>query len=155
MTTLRVSIPQQIVEVIHEGKPIWAASVSTSRYGTGSEEGSYKTPLGRFTIAEKIGHGAPTGMIFKARIPTGQIWTPDQELSDDLILTRILWLDGAEPHNANTKKRFIYFHGTNHEAQIGTPASHGCIRLRNADVLTLFHFTAVGTPVEITENSTG
>jgi len=151
MTSLRVSIAHQIVEVIHDGKPIWAAYVSTSRYGTGFEEGSYKTPLGRFTIAEKIGDGAPAGMIFKARIPTGQIWTPDQDILDDLVLTRILWLDGTEPHNANTKQRFIYFHGTNHESQIGTPASHGCIRLRNADILPLFHLTIPGTPVEITQ----
>lgn len=152
MTSLRVSIAQQVVEVIHEGVPIWAAYVSTSRFGTGCEEGSQKTPLGKFTIAEKIGHGAPHGAIFKARVPTGEIWTPGQRMDEDLVLTRILWLEGAEPHNANTKGRYIYFHGTNHEELIGTPASHGCIRLRNMDMIPLFHLTVPGTPVEIRED---
>lgn len=149
MTTLRVSIANQMVEVLHEGKPIWAAYVSTALAGTGSEEGSHKTPLGHFIIAEKIGHGAPLGAVFKGRVPTGEIWTPGQRMDEDLILTRILWLDGVEPHNANTKDRFIYFHGTNHEDLIGTPASHGCIRMRNADIIPLFHLVVPGTPVEI------
>lgn len=146
---LRVSIARQTVEARDHGRMIWSAPVSTSRYGTGSEEGSFKTPLGHLVIAEKIGAGAPLGTIFKARIPTGQIWTPEHPTEDDLILTRILWLDGTEPDNANTKARFIYFHGTNHEDRIGTPASHGCIRLRNADIIELFDLAPVGTPVEI------
>jgi lipoprotein-anchoring transpeptidase ErfK/SrfK len=152
MTTVRVSIAQQTVEVIEHGRRIWAAPVSTARAGTGCQEGSLQTPLGRFTVAEKIGDGAPLGAIFKSRVPTGEIWTPGQRMEEDLILTRILWLDGAEPHNANTKARYIYFHGTNHEAEIGTPASHGCIRLRNADMLHLFDLVAPGTPVEITQD---
>jgi len=64
-------------------------------------------------------------------------------------MTRILWLDGAEPRNANTHDRYVYIHGTNHEEELGTPASHGCIRMRNADVIELFDHVEEGTPVEI------
>jgi lipoprotein-anchoring transpeptidase ErfK/SrfK len=68
---------------------------------------------------------------------------------DDLVMTRILWLDGLEPRNANTHDRYVYIHGTNHEDEIGTAASHGCIRMRNTDVLELFERVDAGTPVEI------
>ena len=64
-------------------------------------------------------------------------------------MTRILWLDGLDPENANTHERFIYIHGTNHEESIGEPASHGCIRMRNADVAALFEEVRIGTPVVI------
>ena len=90
---------------------------------------------------------APPWAAFKGRQPTGEIATPGGD--EDGILTRILWLAGAEPHNANTRERFIYIHGTNQEAQIGTPASHGCVRMRNADIIDLFNRVRPGTPVEI------
>jgi lipoprotein-anchoring transpeptidase ErfK/SrfK len=122
-------------------------AVSTSRFGVGTEAGSFRTPLGRFEIARKIGEGAALGAVFKGRAPTGE--TGDASNPDDLIQTRILWLHGLEAENANTFDRYIYIHGTNHEDEIGTPASHGCIRMRNGDVAELYEIVAEGTPVLI------
>jgi lipoprotein-anchoring transpeptidase ErfK/SrfK len=121
--------------------------VSTSRYGLGFEEGTFKTPLGRFEIAEKIGAGAAAGAVFKSRVPTGELG--DAANPDDLVQTRILWLHGLDPENANTRDRYIYIHGTNHEEAIGAPASHGCIRMRNGDVIDLFERVAEGASVFI------
>jgi hypothetical protein len=126
--------------------------VSTSKFGLGSQEGSFCTPLGKFRISEKIGAGAPLWMIFKSRVVTGALSHPatDNDPSEeDLVLTRILWLEGTEPSNANTKERYIYIHGTNQEALVGKPASHGCVRLRNDDMAALFERVEVGCPVEI------
>ena len=121
--------------------------VSTSRFGLGCEEGSFRTPTGRFVVRAKIGQGAPAWTIFRARENTGEMAAPGGE--EDLVLTRILTLDGLDPENANTLGRLVYIHGTNQEQLIGTPASHGCIRLRNADMITLHGMVAAGTPVEI------
>jgi lipoprotein-anchoring transpeptidase ErfK/SrfK len=121
--------------------------ISTSRFGLGSEEGSLKTPVGRFRIAEKIGADAPAGTVFKNRRPVEL--KPEDAPAEDLIMSRILWLDGLESHNANTKDRYIYIHGTNDEERIGQPASHGCIRMRNADLMELFALVDVETPVRI------
>ncbi len=108
-----------------------------------------KTPTGRFRIAEKIGGGVPTGTVFRSRVPLkpGDPFPP----TEDLVMSRILWLDGLEEHNANTRERFIYIHGTKHEDKIGSPASHGCIRMRNADVIDLFDLVDEDTPVVIRE----
>ena len=145
---LHVSICSQELTLRHGRKIIRRYSVSTSRFGPGSKKGSYKTPLGKFRISEKIGEGMPNGTIFVGRVPLAT----DDPLppTNDLILSRILWLDGLEPHNANTRDRFIYIHGTRHEDKIGRPDSHGCIRMRNADVIELFDLVEVGTPVKIT-----
>jgi L,D-transpeptidase YbiS len=121
--------------------------VSTSRFGLGFEEGSFRTPTGRFVIREKIGDGAPPWTVFRARENTGQTTAPGGE--EDLVLTRILTLDGLEPANTNTLERFVYIHGTNQEDLIGVPASHGCVRLRNADMIALHDMVAAGTPVTI------
>ena len=106
-----------------------------------------KTPLGKFRVAEKIGHGAPAGTIFKSRVAL----EPGEPLPDteDFVTSRILWLDGLEEHNANTRDRFIYIHGTKHENKIGEPDSHGCIRMRNDDVIELFDLVDKDTPVVI------
>ncbi len=106
-----------------------------------------KTPLGRFRIGEKIGDGLPPGTVFCSRVPLA----PDEALPpiDDLVLTRILWLDGTETHNTNTRDRYIYIHGTNHEEEIGRPASHGCIRMKSDDLVALFDRVPVGTSVLI------
>ena len=88
------------------------------------------------------------GAVFKSRLPTGENGLGATD--DDLVLTRILWLEGDEEHNANTRDRYIYIHGTNHEAAIGQPASHGCVRMRNADVAELYDLTPPGTVVTIT-----
>ena len=132
-----VDVPRQRLLLLSEGgSPEASWPVSTSRFGLGSEEGSFRTPTGRFRIAEKIGGGSPAWMIFKSRIPTGTLALPGGE--EDHVLTRILWLEGLDPGNANTHGRYIYIHGTNQETLIGTPASHGCVRLRNREMIELF-----------------
>ena len=131
--------------------------VSTAANGPGEQSGSYCTPRGRHRVAEKIGADMPLGTAFKARVPTGEIWTPELDAENpgrDWILTRILWLEGLElgrnkGGNVDTHDRFIYIHGTHEEHRIGTPASHGCIRMRNADVAELFDLVKVGTEVRI------
>ena len=128
--------------------------VSTSKFGVGVEAGSLKTPIGRFRIAQKIGAGEPVDTAFRARVALRP--TTEMLRADDLVMSRILWLDGIEARNSNTFDRYIYIHGTNHEEQIGTPASHGCIRMRNADIAELFDLVEVNTRVVIAaDSSTG
>jgi lipoprotein-anchoring transpeptidase ErfK/SrfK len=148
-TKIDVSVRDQRLILTRDGEELRSYPISTSRFGIGTEEGSLKTPLGRFRIAEKIGDGAAPETIFKARVALG----PDDPLPDteDFITSRILWLDGLEEENANTRNRFIYIHGTKHEDEIGTPASHGCIRMRNADVIELFELVDETTQVVIRE----
>lgn len=145
--TIRVSVRDQRLDLIEAGEVRASYFVSTSRFGVGSEEGSRKTPLGRFRISDKIGDDAPLGTIFRGRRPLG----PGDSLppTEDQIMHRILWLDGLEPQNANTRDRFIYIHGTNHEDRIGTPDSHGCIRMKSADLVALYERIPLGAEVEI------
>lgn len=145
--TLRVQVSQQSLTVIRNDQIIKSYPVSTSQFGLGSEPGSFKTPLGRFHITEKFGHDATPGAVFKGRQPTGAI--APQGGDDDLILSRIFWLDGLDADNANTHDRYIYIHGTNQEHLIGTPASHGCVRMTNADIMELDQLISEGTFVEI------
>lgn len=121
--------------------------ISTSKFGLGFEEGSFKTPVGRFVISEKFGDGVPLGSVFRARVPTGAIAREGGD--EDLVLTRILWLSGLDEANANTHDRYIYIHGTNQEESIGIPASHGCVRMKNRDIVELFDLVGVGTIVVI------
>ncbi len=144
---LRISVPEQRLDLISGEEILASYPVSTSRFGLGSEEGSMKTPLGKFKIGEKIGGDFPAGTIFRNRQP----FAPEEIVlpSDDLIVSRILWLDGLEEQNANTRDRFIYIHGTNHEEEIGQPASHGCIRMKNDDLIALFDQVPLGAEVVI------
>jgi lipoprotein-anchoring transpeptidase ErfK/SrfK len=151
---LIVSVPDQHMLLLRDGKPLTTYPVSTSKFGLGSQPGSYATPLGEFRIREKIGHGLPEGAVFKSRVPTGEILPVDAP-GRDPIVTRILWLDGREPHNRNAYSRFIYIHGTPEERTIGTPASYGCIRMRSRDVVELFEQVGVGARVTITTESLG
>ncbi len=146
---IQVSVRDQELKLRRGRKIIRRYPVSTSRFGLGSEEGSHKTPLGQFRVSDKIGEALPVGTIFVGRLPL----KPDDPLpsTEDLVLSRILWLDGIEPHNVNTRNRFIYIHGTRHEDKIGQPDSHGCIRMRNADVIELFDLVDVDTSVTIRE----
>jgi L,D-transpeptidase YbiS len=121
--------------------------ISTSKFGLGTKEGSMKTPLGRFRITEKIGDNLPAETAFKSRQPVRA--TAAMLRSDDLVMSRILWLDGLGRGNANTHERYIYIHGTNHEEEIGEAASHGCIRMKRDDVVELFDLVSVDTPVVI------
>lgn len=152
MQTLRnihISIRDQRLTLKESDTPIRTYPVSTSRFGIGTVEGSLKTPTGRFLVAEKIGAGMPSDTVFRSRLRLG----PNDPLpaTEDFVMSRILWLDGVDEHNANTRDRFIYIHGTKHEDKIGTPASHGCVRMRNADVIDLFDLVEEGTPVIIEE----
>ena len=144
---IHISVRKQRLTLKLGQKRLGAYPISTSRFGLGAEEGSMKTPTGRFRIAEKIGDGMPLGTVFKnrRRVKTAKKLMRDE----DLIMTRILWLDGLDPGNANTHGRFIYIHGTNHEENIGKPASHGCIRMRNTDLLELYELVDVDTLVAI------
>jgi len=144
--SIHISIRHQTL-ALHGGEEPRTYPVSTSRFGLGTEPGSFKTPPGRFRIEKKIGDGAALGAVFKSRAPTGEIGGLSSP--DDLVQTRILWLHGLDPENANTMERYIYIHGTNHEEEIGAPASHGCIRMRNADVAELYDLVTEGTPVSI------
>jgi lipoprotein-anchoring transpeptidase ErfK/SrfK len=121
--------------------------ISTAKNGLGEVENSLKTPTGKFKICEKIGENAETFTIFKARKPVG-VWDK-QEIKEDLILSRILWLDGTEEHNKNTKDRFIYIHGTNNEKSLGVPNSMGCIRMKNSDIAQLFNMVKTNSKVFI------
>ena len=147
MKTIRVSIRNQQLTVNDSDRPIRTYQVSTSRFGIGTEKGSLKTPTGRFRVAEKIGGEVPTGTIFVGRVPLNPSDAPPP--TEDFVMSRILWLDGLDADNANTRDRFIYIHGTKHEDKIGTAASHGCVRMRNADVIELFELVDEGTPVVI------
>jgi lipoprotein-anchoring transpeptidase ErfK/SrfK len=147
--SIHVSIRDQQLTLLEGETPIRRYPVSTSRFGIGTEEGSFKTPTGNFRVAQKIGHGMPSSTVFRGRVPLN----PDDPLpaTEDLVMSRILWLDGIDADNANTRERFIYLHGTKHEDKIGQRDSHGCVRLRNADVIELFDLVDEGTLVVIEE----
>jgi lipoprotein-anchoring transpeptidase ErfK/SrfK len=143
-----VHIASQTLDLLDDaGSLLRRYACSTSKFGLGFEPGSNKTPTGSFRIAEKHGHGAPEGMIFKSRQPTGEFGSPTTD--GDHVQTRILWLNGLDPENANTKERYIYIHGTNAAHLLGTPASHGCVRLSDADAVDLFDLVAEDTAVTI------
>jgi len=146
-TRIHISVAKQRLSLKRGRTTERSYPISTSKYGLGSEDGSMRTPVGRFRIAEKIGAGNPTKTAYKNRKPVRASAKTLQ--AGDLVMSRILWLDGIEPGNANTFERYIYIHGTNHEEQIGQPASHGCIRMKNADVAELFALVRVDTPVVI------
>lgn len=150
---LVVSVEMQTLLVCVNDAVVERYAASTSRFGNGNRENSFKTPLGLHRIREKIGAGAPVGRIFRDREDTGIDW--DQSLNgDNLILTRILRLEGLEEGinkgaGVDSYERLIYIHGTNREDLIGAPMSHGCVCLRNSDIIRLFDRVREGTLVYI------
>lgn len=131
-----------------------AYPVSTATKGVGNLQGSFQTPLGWHKVCLCVGEGAPEGTVFVGRQAVGLYNQATKHERDDWILSRILWLEGAEAGvnkfgDVDTKQRYIYIHGTNEEDKIGRPASHGCIRMRQADVVDLFAHVVVGEPVLI------
>ena len=134
--------------LLEDGAPLATYPVSTSKFGLGDLPGTSWTPLGKLEIAKKIGDGAPSGMAFKDRRPTGEIVPPDSP-GRDIIVTRILWLKGDEAQNSRAYSRYIYIHGTPEERNIGLPVSYGCVRMRSADVIELFNTVGRGAKVEI------
>lgn len=155
-TAVWVSISEQMLRIIRNGRIVWLARCATAANGIGSEMNSLKTPLGWHAVIEKSGAGAPWGQVFRSRKPVNQIWNPGDSTKEDLVLTRILALDGLEPGlnkggQVDSNARNIYIHGTNAEEKIGTPSSHGCVRLANDDVIAAFDRIPQGALVLITE----
>lgn len=156
-----VSVAAQRLSVLDDaGREIRSYSVSTGKAGVGEESGSLRTPRGRHRIRAKIGSGAPANAVFVGRRPTGELWSPEFDAAHpgrDWILTRILWLCGCEPGrnrfgNVDTMRRYIYIHGAPDRAEMGVPGSHGCIRMRNADMVELFDLVPPYTEVVISED---
>jgi lipoprotein-anchoring transpeptidase ErfK/SrfK len=145
-----VSVADQKMIVLRDGKPFLIYPVSTSKFGVGDTPGSYATPLGVLRVKEKIGHGLPPGSVFKSRQPTGEVLVIDAP-GRDPIVTRILWLEGLDNNNRNAYRRYIYIHGTPEERNIGKPVSYGCIRMGMTDVIKLFEDLGIGSTVEITQ----
>jgi L,D-transpeptidase YbiS len=149
---------QQLQLYLHQ-QLLFTACIATARKGVGEIHGSECTPRGWHIVRAKIGAGAPVNTVFKGRRPTGEIFTPElsqQFPQRDWILTRILWLSGLEPgfnrlHEVDTMRRYIYIHGCPDTDAMGLPGSHGCIKMRNDDIITLFDLTPAGTRVLLTE----
>jgi L,D-transpeptidase catalytic domain len=141
---------------IEDGVVRFVYPCSTAAKGLGNEDGSNQTPLGWHQIVERIGDGLPEGAVLSERKFTGRVWQPGQVTEKDFVLTRILWLRGLERGinlggGVDSHERYIYIHGTPAEGKIGEPASMGCVRLKNRDVISLFDDVGNGTPVLITE----
>lgn len=155
--SIDISISAQALSLRAGGSFTRTYPVSTASNGPGQQFGSECTPVGRHIIRACIGNGAPLNTVFVGRRPTGEIYSQrlGREQPDrDWILTRILWLSGMQPGlnrlgNVDTMRRYIYIHGTPYEAQLGTPASRGCIRMRSTDIIELFRQAPAGTPVNI------
>lgn len=156
---LLVRISTQTLQFFEDKTLIKSYIVSTSKRPPSNVKNSLGTPRGLHEIAERIGNGQPAGMVFRSRIPTGRHFSefaPEELRTDDLITSRILWLRGLEPGenlggDVDTFDRYIYIHGTRHEDKLGTPASAGCIRMSNRDVIELYDAVRVGDWVWIEE----
>jgi lipoprotein-anchoring transpeptidase ErfK/SrfK len=160
VNSIKINVSKQLLSLFDEsGELLRQYPVSTSKYGTGNQNGSEKTPLGLHRIKDKLGGAMPVNEVFIGRVPHGNLDECREralDLPDDVIMSRIMWLEGMEPGRnkggyVDTYQRYIYIHGTNHEDSIGTPASIGCIRMRNQDVVDLFRLVQVGSEVLIEE----
>ena len=156
---LVVDVARQRLGLLEDGRLVFEAVISTAKNGLGCEENSYRTPTGWHRILARIGEGAEPGAVFKAQKPTGEIWRGEPR-DEDLILTRVLTLEGLEEGwnrgpGHDSRLRWIYLHGTNQEHELGTPVSHGCVRLSNADVMDLFDRVAEGDALLIAEDLAG
>jgi phosphoserine phosphatase len=134
---LEISVDDQRLDVFSGTELVRSFPISTAAKGVGFREGSYRTPVGNFRISEKIGGDQPVNTIFKNRIAEG-LWKSGEHEHSDLVLTRIIRMEGLDEDNLNTMDRFVYIHGTNREDQIGQPASWGCVRLTNSDMIELY-----------------
>jgi lipoprotein-anchoring transpeptidase ErfK/SrfK len=158
---IRIALDSQMLTFEDDDGGVRTWSVSTAAQGPGEQNGSGGTPRGEHVIRAKIGAGRPVGAVFRGRRFTGEIYSPElaaQYPQRDWILSRILWLSGRESGfnrlgSVDSMRRFIYIHGTPDTEPMGVPASHGCIRMRNNDVMELFDRVAVGCPVLIQEHS--
>ena len=157
---IRISIKKQMLTLYGAHNKVLAKyNISTAANGAGCEKNSGCTPLGEHIIRAKIGEGAEPNTVFVGRRPTGEICSPElmAEFPErDWILTRILWLSGKEVGinrlgNVDTMQRYIYIHGTPDSTEMGKIGSHGCVRMRNSEMIALFNLVEVGTPVLISE----
>ena len=144
-----VSVPDQELALVDRGKLIARYSISTSKFGTGDSNASYRTPLGTLFVSAKIGDRLPPGAVIKNRIPTGEVVGVNAP-GRDAIVSRVIWLRGMETQNQKARDRCIYIHGTPEERRIGKPASFGCIRMRSRDIIDLYDHVHIGTHVLIT-----
>ncbi|WP_284447317.1 L,D-transpeptidase [Fluviibacter phosphoraccumulans] len=158
---IEISVAAQTLQLLDDaGQLLRQYTISSAAKGVGEQMGSYQTPRGRHRIRARIGDGLPLGAVLRGRRPTGEICTPELmavQPDRDWILTRILWLCGEEPGKnrggqVDTMRRYVYIHGTPDSAVLGVPGSHGCIRMRNTDMVDLFNRVPVGTPVNISES---
>ena len=158
---IEISIPAQTLSLFDDsGQLLRQFPVSTALNGAGEQKGSYRTPRGRHIVRARIGAGQPLGAVFRGRRPTGEVWTPElhaQYPGRDWVLTRILWLSGCEPGfnrlgGVDSMQRYIYIHGTPDSEPMGAPHSHGCVRMRNADVMALFDMVPLGTQVVLLDD---
>ncbi len=155
---IKVSISKQTLELYKDEQLQHRYVVSTAQKGVGQYYGSMQTPLGLHRIAEKIGAGMLVNTVFVARVPTGELYTPELAAlhpERDWILTRILWLEGLEEGlnrggDVDSKNRKIYIHASPDSCPMGQPLSHGCIRMHNKDIVELFNLVNEGTEVLIT-----
>ncbi|HIC39981.1 Glutamate synthase [NADPH] large chain [hydrothermal vent metagenome] len=149
---IKIDISNQTLEYYQDDCLIKSYLVSTAANGTGELDNSFCTPTGQFRIHAKIAQDLPINSVLVGREPTGEIYS--QALSTkhpdrDWILTRILWLEGLEAHNQNTKDRYIYIHGAPDATRMGVPGSKGCIRMHNQDVIELFEKVQIGEDIVI------
>ena len=157
MKYIHIDTAQQKLQLIDDGQVLFSTFISTAYNGLGEVCGSGCTPRGWLVIKAKIGENCPLNTVFVGRRPTGEIYTPElaRECPErDWILSRILWLGGLEPHKnrykmVDTLRRFIYLHGCPEELPMGVALSHGCVRMRNQDIIELFDKISVGTKVFI------
>lgn len=157
---INIYIATQQLELLDDaGQVLRQYKVSSAANGVGEVRGSHCTPRGVHVIRAKIGTGCEVNTVFVGRRPTGEIYSPELGAAfpnRDWILTRILWLSGCEVGfnrlgDNDTMRRYIYIHGTPDSVQLGETGSHGCIRMRNSDLIELFDFVSIGTTVEIIE----
>lgn len=155
---IQIDLTAQTLALLGDaGECVRHYSVSAAANGAGEEQHSYCTPRGRHRVRAKIGAGQPANTVFVRRRPTGEIYTPElggRFPTRDWILTRILWLSGCEPGynrygSCDTQRRYIYIHGTPDATPMGVPGSHGCVRMRNADLMELFDLIPVGIEVNL------
>lgn len=158
--SIDINIQQQTLTLLKGRQPWLCYRVSTAMNGVGEKEGSGCTPRGRHIVRAKIGQGQPVHSVFVGRRPTGEIFSnklAKQYPKRDWILSRILWLSGTEiginrMGDVDTMRRFIYIHGTPESEPMGVPLSHGCIRMKNVDIVDLFDRVSVGTVTTIIES---
>ncbi len=156
---IKVSIDQQRQQLLESNDIVMDVAVSTATNGPGERIHSECTPRGRHRVRARIGAGCPVNTVFRGRRPTGELYSPELRAGNpgrDWILTRILWLCGEEPGRnrlggVDTMRRYIYIHGAPDDDPMGVPTSHGCVKMRNADVIRLFDRVPVGTRVLIQE----